>query len=238
MNKLLASAALVACFGAAAPLSAAVVQVQYTGTVSEGFDTTGIFGTAGSFLNGAAYTANYTFETTYGTTHSSLGLTEVYGGGLWGTISPSLGATITINGITVSLVGNLIGHLVGYNNGTLSQVLHEAEDFADTGSGYSQTQLYNVIDNDSNAFTNSLTDPLSYAVAAGDDAYGYFAVSDIAYDFGSASTNAYAQLVPDHITIGAPIPEPETYAMLLAGLGLLGFAARRRKLKEAAAESG
>lgn len=27
----------------------------------------------------------------------------------------------------------------------------------------------------------------------------------------------------------APIPEPETYAMLLAGLGLLGFAARRRK---------
>jgi len=27
------------------------------------------------------------------------------------------------------------------------------------------------------------------------------------------------------------IPEPETYAMLLAGLGLLGFVARRRKLK-------
>ena len=27
----------------------------------------------------------------------------------------------------------------------------------------------------------------------------------------------------------APIPEPETYAMLLSGLGLLGFAARRRK---------
>jgi hypothetical protein len=29
------------------------------------------------------------------------------------------------------------------------------------------------------------------------------------------------------------IPEPETYAMLLAGLGLLGFAARRRKQKAA-----
>lgn len=28
----------------------------------------------------------------------------------------------------------------------------------------------------------------------------------------------------------AAIPEPETYAMLLAGLGLVGFAARRRKL--------
>lgn len=31
-----------------------------------------------------------------------------------------------------------------------------------------------------------------------------------------------------------PVPEPETYAMLLAGLGLLGFAARRRKQKQAA----
>jgi PEP-CTERM motif len=31
----------------------------------------------------------------------------------------------------------------------------------------------------------------------------------------------------------SPIPEPETYAMLLAGLGLLGFAARRRKAKAA-----
>lgn len=29
----------------------------------------------------------------------------------------------------------------------------------------------------------------------------------------------------------APVPEPETYAMLMAGLGMLGFAARRRKVK-------
>ena len=29
--------------------------------------------------------------------------------------------------------------------------------------------------------------------------------------------------------IASPVPEPETYAMLLAGLGLIGFTARRRK---------
>ena len=35
----------------------------------------------------------------------------------------------------------------------------------------------------------------------------------------------------DHVGV---VPEPETYAMLLAGLGLLGFMARRRKQKESA----
>jgi PEP-CTERM motif len=33
----------------------------------------------------------------------------------------------------------------------------------------------------------------------------------------------------------SPIPEPETYAMLLAGFGPLAFAIRRRRLKQAAA---
>ncbi len=32
----------------------------------------------------------------------------------------------------------------------------------------------------------------------------------------------------------AAIPEPETYAMMLAGLGLMGFVARRRRQKDAA----
>jgi hypothetical protein len=33
----------------------------------------------------------------------------------------------------------------------------------------------------------------------------------------------------DNLLVTAAVPEPETYALLLAGLGLLGFAAVRRK---------
>ena len=43
-------------------------------------------------------------------------------------------------------------------------------------------------------------------------------------DFTMASTNAaFVRVVP--------VPEPETWAMLLAGLGLVGFAVRRRRLR-------
>jgi hypothetical protein len=29
--------------------------------------------------------------------------------------------------------------------------------------------------------------------------------------------------------VAAPVPEPETYAMMMAGLGMMGFIARRRR---------
>ena len=35
------------------------------------------------------------------------------------------------------------------------------------------------------------------------------------------------------LQMAAPVPEPETYGMMLGGLGLLGFLARRRKAKQA-----
>lgn len=230
-NKLLASAALVVGFAASAPLSAAVVQVQYTGTVSSGFDQTGVFGSANSFLDGSAYTASYTFETTNGIFISNAAHNYAYGGTAYSVASPALSSTITINGNTVSISGNYFGQIFGQNSGTFSQVYHHATDYVTSGSSYYLAQMYNSVFNYSNTLPYSLTGPLSYSVTAGDTSYGYMSIENYSSSFDGYTEYAYVNLTPDHVTISAPIPEPETYAMLLAGLGLLGFAARRRKSK-------
>ena len=64
----------------------------------------------------------------------------------------------------------------------------------------------------------------------------FYAYADVAtFDGGTLSGNKSVMVEFHDWSISvAAIPEPETYSMLLAGLGLLGFAARRRKQKEAA----
>jgi hypothetical protein len=44
----------------------------------------------------------------------------------------------------------------------------------------------------------------------------------------------YTKSAQDQLVMLAPVPEPETYAMLLAGLGVMGAVVRRRKQKQAA----
>ena len=51
-------------------------------------------------------------------------------------------------------------------------------------------------------------------------------------DSSQAGTAGLADFAPDNSTVQiSTVPEPDTYAMLLAGLGLFGFVAHRRKQK-------
>ncbi len=51
--------------------SAAIVRVTYTGTVSFGYDQTGVFGAPDAYLTGESYTVSYVFDTTRGFVHAS-----------------------------------------------------------------------------------------------------------------------------------------------------------------------
>ena len=68
------------------------------------------------------------------------------------------------------------------------------------------------------------------------EAVGFNTLADhsisLAYDIGSIGTGQTVSLGYSYTF--APIPEPETYAMLLAGLGLMGVVARRRKQQSGA----
>ncbi|MGB2832655.1 MAG: FxDxF family PEP-CTERM protein [Methylotenera sp.] len=55
--------------------------------------------------------------------------------------------------------------------------------------------------------------------------FSYTGYSGFTFASAEGGDPAYLRIT----TIAAAVPEPETYVMLLAGLGLVGFVARRRK---------
>jgi hypothetical protein len=58
---------------------------------------------------------------------------------------------------------------------------------------------------------------------------------EVQIDFGDNSQNIKGNLLVLNDAVTQPIPEPSTWAMMLAGLGGLGVAAKRRRKATAAA---
>jgi hypothetical protein len=85
-----------------------------------------------------------------------------------------------------------------------------------------------------------------FQTSGGDLSYGtYLATHGGSFQFSNLNLNGAlintggnvqfvsGAQIPTFSPFTVPIPEPETYAMLLAGLGLLGWVGRRRKQKAA-----
>ena len=57
----------------------------------------------------------------------------------------------------------------------------------------------------------------------------------MSYSGSKYSVSGYVSENRQDVIVFTAVPEPETYALMMAGLGLLGFAERRRKRKAATA---
>ena len=122
----------------------------------------------------------------------------------------SPGASFTDHySFSISALGNVTGGLVDFlvfqwNDVNLSSV-------AVSGSGYSKID-------------SSLADGFSFTgLSAGTYDLAVSGYLDRRQPFGG-----YLGAISSTATVAAPVPEPETYAMLMLGLAGVGFAARRR----------
>jgi len=93
--------------------------------------------------------------------------------------------------------------------------------------------LYQGSFNPASPLTNALigNDDLN---AIGHSGFSFGLTTGVAYvlvttGFNNTSEGKYLNTIQGPGNVTAPVPEPETYALLLSGLGVVGFLARRRR---------
>ena len=110
--------------------------------------------------------------------------------------------------------------------------------FSLDGPGFDQITLFNIplgsmdIATATSSFSGSSTFSLSSSVSVVDGSVSNLGreYAQLANPYSPSFSNSipgYTPVTPSDLV--AQIPEPEIYAMMLAGLGLMGFVARRRK---------
>jgi hypothetical protein len=84
------------------------------------------------------------------------------------------------------------------------------------------------IEEEINSVSGVANELVNAAIAANWTDTGNVKVLNLTWWSGGGALHPQGSLAQDQLYL-QPIPEPETYAMLLAGLGLMGFVARRRR---------
>lgn len=202
-------------------------------------------------FGGSAYAAPLSSESDTALTGAALVDFESGPSGNW--ISQSFGSSLTVTALnTVAAPAasfsvdsdysgsyNTRGRLHITNHGSEFQSLRF--DFGGTASafgflfGASDSSWELTAYNSGGTALESMTIPAVYASNAG-DYFGLKGLAGAAYAIltqnhdGIYSTGGVDYVFVDNFRVAA-VPEPETYAMLLAGLGLMASVARRRKQK-------
>lgn len=223
----------IAALTMAVPAAAAPTTVTVTGTVMSGIDAGGQFGTTGASLAGQPFSAIFTIDPATGSTAIETATSSYLAG--MGATSP-ISAVLTIGSGSFSFTGS--------HNG-----LARTTDAA--GNGGTDSTLFFVDDTDLSQKPNDNTllslgfDTLRNVLSA--PAFGGIAVSDLSLadnakgvlkianrddSTGAFGTPTVADLSISTIrtSVVSPVPEPATWAMMVAGFAVAGVALRRRRV--------
>lgn len=156
------------------------------------------------------------------------------------TFNAPLPATTMTRAVTASTIGAMQTFVGLVNNGIAAQGGTDSAVFAAGEAGYADNPSGNPFGNDignglnfSNAGSvanNSYADGLGF-MRINANASGTIPSTYNPYLDEGFGVRAYFDYTSGTVTIAA-VPEPETYAMLLAGLGLMGAIARRRRQQQ------
>ena len=224
MKKLLLATTLCAAFGAAQ----AVHILDYDSNEGPTGPDTGVsFDFSGTKLNQAIAGNRFTSGTNYGGDK---------GGSLYITDAPAE-LTFTYLGKAAGHINSFSFDLEGASFGTFATNSSTSGDFFEASLnelGYLELKFKDITASNTNAFSGYAGDNLN------NDRFGFLDVSDIdfgdgagEYDYLILFNDVYPDADFNDMVVGVKavqaIPEPETYALMLAGLGVVGFMARRRR---------
>lgn len=222
--KLANIAALIVTLSASMLMSsaqAAPIVFTTTGTIDSGYDSTGVFGTAGD-LAGKSYMLSFAIDP------ALYAYSNQYGGVKY-TNGPSTGSlteTVTVNGVTRSFALNLSQYNWGQTYTETSASFNEIYQYqtGTTTAGdsiYSYSYVYDYFNNPALALAATLA-TMSYQVTNGDYGYANFSLNNgnSAYFYANAVKTLSIRAAND-------VPEPAPLALL--GLGLVALAVSGRK---------
>lgn len=139
-------------------------------------------------------------------------------------IGPGLFDLLPGNGNYIDLDGSSANSGLFSNSVNLTGGITYTLSFDLAGSQRGTSETVDVSFGSTNAsFSLNSADPFSTYVL------NFTPISSGSYSFGYQNSGGdNVGILLDNVSVSA-VPEPETYAMLLVGLGLLGFTVRRRK---------
>ncbi len=204
-----------------APASATIITTTLTGNSENIHDNANVFGfgTGQNLLNKDFVETFYT-DTSAINFFGPQSNTGVSSNSIFGGSPPyAVAATLTINGHTFSTIGSNFSSL--YTQGDYQVLSNDKVNRSVDNSFY--------VDITGNGLPTTVSQSFSSALSLNQIAN----VSFIDNNSGGNVSDAIGNLFPNHLSVSTSaagaVPEPATWAMMILGMGAIGFTMRRRR---------